>query len=206
MIQKYTFFDGGSIEFEDTKSVKALIAYAFEEFGFYEPLGMEIVTLFQAHHPETDVGWFTTDTSRRCVDEIKNPEELCFAYHMPGVFYFAEGGWGHHMPELGNHPEIPNAVSLPLRFDDFQNTVMINGEFRLRDVVTALKNAEYIPPDASRIRVLLIGSLGDGDTILFSDEMMDWRLTDFLQEIRARSEKLQTERKEYIYQEIFQIL
>ena len=65
--------------FDDTKSIKELIHYAFNEF---EP------------QSRTSTGWFTTDTSRLCVDEIEDAKILCFAYHMPNVFYFAEGGWG----------------------------------------------------------------------------------------------------------------
>ena len=49
MKQKFFFFDGGEIEFDDRRSVKELIEYAFESFGYYEPMGMEIVTLFQAN-------------------------------------------------------------------------------------------------------------------------------------------------------------
>ena len=74
MIQKYTFCDGGTLEFDDSKSVKELIEYAFDTFGYYEPMGMDIVTLFQAHHPNTTTGWFTTDTTLRCADEIQNRE------------------------------------------------------------------------------------------------------------------------------------
>lgn len=126
MIQKYSFFNEDIIEFDDTRSVKELIQYAFEQFDYYEPAGMEIVTLFQCHHPQSDTGWFTIDTNRKCSDEIIDRNNLCFAYYMPNVFYFAEGGWGHHMIELGNHPNIPRPVALKIRFEDFDNTVIIN--------------------------------------------------------------------------------
>ena len=42
MIQKYSFFNEDIIEFDDTRSVKELIQYAFEQFDYYEPAGMEI--------------------------------------------------------------------------------------------------------------------------------------------------------------------
>ena len=116
MIKNYTFFDGGTISFDDEKKVKELIRYAFDEFDYYEPIGIEYVTIFQCHHSKTNTGWFTKDTNNSCCDEIENPDELCFAYYVPEVFYFAEGGWGHHMRELGNHPEIPNPVDIKLRF------------------------------------------------------------------------------------------
>ena len=154
MKQTYRFFDGGTIEFDDRKSVKALIAAAFDAFDYYEPMGMEIVTLFQAHHPDTTSGWFTTDVARCCAEEIKNPNELCFAYHMPYVFYFAEGGWGHHMTDLGNRPPMDNAVALELLFDDFRNTVVINGAYTFSDIIAALKKAEYIDQCCRAVEVI----------------------------------------------------
>ena len=121
MHRMFKFEDLEPLFFDDTKSVKELIQYAFNEFDYYEPAGTEIVTLFQPQS-RTSTGWFTTDTSRLCVDEIEDAEILCFAYHMPNVFYFAEGGWEHHMLHLGNHPQIDNPVFLHLRFDDFDNS------------------------------------------------------------------------------------
>lgn len=87
MKQEYTFCDGGTLEFDDSKSVKELIEYAFDTFGYYEPMGMDILTIFQAHHPDTNTGWVTTDVTLRCVDEIRNRDWLCFAYHLPDVFF-----------------------------------------------------------------------------------------------------------------------
>lgn len=77
--------------FDDTKSIKELIHYAFNEFDYYEPAGMEIVTLFQPQS-RTSTGWFTTDTSRLCVDEIEDAEILCFAYHMYSILLKEDGG------------------------------------------------------------------------------------------------------------------
>lgn len=52
MIQKYKFEgENDFIEFDDSKSVKELINYAFDKFDYFEPAGIEIVTLFQCHHP-----------------------------------------------------------------------------------------------------------------------------------------------------------
>ena len=206
MIQKFTFFDGGTIEFEDTKSVKELIEYAFDVFDYYEPLGMEKVTLFQAHHPKTSTGWFTTDVDLKCVDEIKNMRELCFAYYMPGVFYYAEGGWGHHMSELGNHPNIPNAVRLRLRFEDFDNTIVINGSYSFGDIITILQSTGYISSNISHIRVVLVGCTRENYSIPISDEIINSCLTKFLEKIQICSEKIQAEQDEYIYYEIFEIV
>ena len=178
MKRSYTFFDGGTIEFDDRKSVKKLLEHAFEAFGYYEPLGMDIVTVLQCHHPKTKTGWFTTDTNLKCVSEIKNPDELCFAYHVPNVFYFAEGGWGHHMTELGNHPVIENPVVLHLRFEDFNNTVVINGKYSFRDIIDLLKRTDYISPLAAALTVQTV----DGESterIPFSDPRLETDLQTF---------------------------
>ena len=76
---KYTFIGDGSIFFDEEKTVAELIAYAFDEFGYYEPIGIDRVTVFQCRYPESSEGWFTTDTTRTCKEEIKNADGLCFA-------------------------------------------------------------------------------------------------------------------------------
>ena len=205
MKQNYTFFADGTVEFDDSRSVRELLAYAFEKFDYYEPFGMAAVTVFQAHHPDTNTGWFTTDTEACCADEIKNPAELCFAYHMPGVFYYAEGGWGHHMPHLGNHPEIPAAVSLHLRFEDFDHTVVLNGNYSFRRFLTMLQRIGYVPDEVSRILVQLIGCPKGNYFIPADDPLLDVSLTEFVQEIRSRSDRIQEERHEFVYHEIFRI-
>lgn len=179
MIRKYTFFDGGTIEFEDSRSVKELISFAFEKFDYYEPLGMEIVTLFQGHHPASHTGWFTTDVNRSCAEEIKNPSDLFFAYHMPGVFYFAEGGWGHHMTALGNHPEIPDPVALHLRSEDFNHTVVVNGLNRFCDIADILRRGEYIPEDCGLVKVIPVGCADKSYMISLEDPVMLLPLAEF---------------------------
>lgn len=54
MKNEYYFFDGGRVEFDDNKSVRELIRYAFDKFDYYEPLGMDIVTVFQSHNSKTN--------------------------------------------------------------------------------------------------------------------------------------------------------
>lgn len=200
MKQKYTFFDDGTIEFDDAKSVKELIAYAFNTFDYYEPMGMEIVTLFQAHHPDTNSGWFTTDITLSCAEEIRNCDELCFAYYLPNVFYFAEGGWGHHMPKLGNHPEIPNAVSLTIQFEDFNNTVVINGQYSFNDIICVLKRTEYIDSSCDSIEVIPIGCAYKSYLVPSSDPIMSMCLTDFVKKIEQyNSERIKLSQGEFIY-------
>ncbi len=200
MIQKYNFFDGGEIEFDDKRSVKELIAYAFETFEYYEPMGMDIVTLFQGHHPDTNTGWFTTDVSLSCAEEIKNPEELFFAYHLENTFYFAEGGWGHHMSELGNHPAIDNAVSLTLRFDDFRNTVIINGAYTFDDILNLLRRTEYIDGDCNFVEVMPIGCAMKSYLIPFSDPIMTAKLMDFKTILdKYNAERIHLSEGDFIY-------
>lgn len=184
MIQRYTFEGEGQIEFDDTKSVKELIEFAFDQFDYVEPFGMEIVTVFQCQHSKSNTGWFTLDTSKKCSEEIENRDELCFAYHMPGVFYFAEGGWGHHMTELGNHPIVENPVALIIKFDNFKNTVVINGNYSFRNIIDALKRTEYIDKQCNAVFVRAV--YGDLEphrrnqyVIPFSDSIMDDKLIDF---------------------------
>ena len=205
MIQKYTFHDGGTLEFDDSKSVKELIAYAFDTFGYYEPMGMDIVTLFQAYHPSSTTGWFTTDTTMRCADEIQDRDCLCFAYHLPNVFYFAEGGWGHHMRELGNRPPIPNEVRLCLRVEEKENTIVINGNYTFMDIVRALKQSEYIYENCNVVRVLPVG-VGQSYSIPFSDPIMHMCLTEFVKNVELYHDKYLTLAKgDFIYRSIFEL-
>ena len=205
MKQKYTFFDGGTLEFDDSKSVKELIEYAFDTFDYYEPMGMNVLTLFQAHHPDTTTGWFTTDVTLRCADEIRNRDELLFAYHLPDIFYFAEGGWGHHMRELGNRPSIANELALTLRFKDFDNTIIINGSYTFMDIVRVLKKTEYIDSDCNAVRVLPVG-VAQSYSVPLSDPIMEMRLTEFIEHIEVRHNKyLKLDIGDFIYNTVFDL-
>lgn len=205
MIRNYTFEgEKTGIQFDDSKTVRELILCAFEQYGYDEPAGMDIVTLFQSHHSDSYNGWFTRDTSRICAEEIENPDGLCFAYQMPGVFYFAEGGWGHHMEELGNHPLIPDPVSIRLRFDDFDNTVVINGKYTFGDIAGYLKKTRYIPQNS---RVLLIHPVGIKEgplSISLDDKIMRLPLNEFLEKVREETDRTYTDHG-HIYHEIFEI-
>ena len=204
MIQKYKFEgENDFIEFDDSKSVKELINYAFDKFDYFEPAGIELVTLFQCHHPNSSTGWFTTDTSKKCSEEIINSEGLCFAYYIPNVFYFAEGGWGHHMIELGNHPIIPNPVAIILRFEDFNNTVVINGAYSFNDIIDYLKKTQYIEETYNILKVYLVGIRSFYD-IPFSDPIMNMNLTEFKKTIQKYTEE-RFPNHDFIYHEEFEI-
>ena len=152
MIQIYKFFgENSSLEFDDSKTVKELIQYAFEQFDYYEPFGMDTVTIYQSGHAH-----FTLDTSRKCSEEIKNLDGICFAYHIPNFLYYAEGGWGHHMPELSNHPVFNNPVSLKIKFEDFNHTVIFEGTHSFREVLKLLKRVGYIDESIERIKIQVL--------------------------------------------------
>ena len=179
MNQKYTFFRGGTLEFDDQKSVKELITHAFDTFKCDKPIGIDCVTLFQAHHPDTFTGWFTTNVTSSCANEIKNPNELYFAYHLPNIFYYVEGGWGHHMKELGNRPQIDNEVSLKIRYKDLKNTVIVNGQYTFFDLINFLKSTKYITEDCRGIEVIPIGCAEKSYTLSFEDPITKVCLSEF---------------------------
>lgn len=203
-MKQYHFFGEEPIWFDDDKTVRELVAYAFDCFDYFEPCGMDIVTVFQCHHPKSNTGWFTTDVSKKCSEEIVNPDELCFAYNFPNVFYYAEGGWGHHMPELGNHPSIPNPVCLKLRFEDFNNSVVINGSYCMRDVVRFLTNTGYISQDKSCLKIYPVGISEGPYSIRFSDVIMNERLSDFENSIATMTDRLYLGRG-FVYHHILEI-
>lgn len=147
MIKTYDFGGDGSLEFEDSKTVKELIQFAFDQFGYYEPFGMNSITIYQP-----DSAHFTLDTLKRCDEEIKDTL-LCFAYHIPGFLYYAEGGWGHHMIELPNHPVFQSPVPLKLKFEDFNHTVVFEGTHSFREVLNLLQQVGYIEDSISQIEI-----------------------------------------------------
>lgn len=179
MIKKYSFIDNTTVEFDDSKTVRELLNQVFEVAGYYEPFGMGIVTLYQPHSTKSTEGWFTTDVDRSCSDEIENEDWLCIAYHKPGVFYFAEGGWGHHMISLGNHPHIENPVLLHLRFDDFDNSVVVAGKYTFADIINELRDKEYIPMNSSHLVIRAVNPYSNPRVIHFSDPIMRVTLDKF---------------------------
>lgn len=156
MIKEYHFFGEELIKFDDSKTVKELVEYAFDEFGYYEPFGMDTVTVFQCYHSKSSNGWFTQDPLRLCKNEIENRDELCFAYYIPGFLYYAEGGWGHHMPSLGNHPEFSHPIPLKLKFEEFDHTVVFEGTHAFREVLDVLEKVGYIEKPISQITVQVL--------------------------------------------------
>lgn len=115
------------METDDSISVKELIEILLERIDCYEPLGIDSVRIFEGYSEKNNSGWYIDNILQTCDKAIDNPNDLYLTYHMPDIFFYVEGGWGHHMASLGNCPVIPNAVSIHIRFEDFDNTVVING-------------------------------------------------------------------------------
>lgn len=204
MIRSYTFFHGGSLEFEDSKTVRELIEYAYGQFRHTLLPAIEIATIHQSPDPRAETGWFTRDTNHTCAEEIVNPDHLYFACQLPDVFYFAEGGWGHHMTELGNHPIISDPVNLNLCFTGFDDNVIINGNYSFADIINYLKDSHYIS-ECSKLHVKPIGIPDWGYFIQLSDDIMQLKLVDFLDRIQQLNDEYYPDHG-FIYYEIFEII
>lgn len=74
MIQHYHIFSENDryidLDFDDNKSVKELVKYLFDQKGYYEPYGIDIVTLFQIYSSKgaDGDGFFITDTQAKCAE------------------------------------------------------------------------------------------------------------------------------------------
>ena len=176
MIREYNFRGDRPLKFDDNKTVSELIKYAFDEFCYYEPFGMDCVTVYQCRRP-----YFVLDTSRLCCEEIESPQDLCFAYHIPGFLYYAEGGWDDNMSELANHPIFNNPVSLHIQFLGFDNTVVFEGTHTFREVINLLKKVEYIEDTIKDIKVNVMAYPKSNFTkyIDLSDLILDAPMTEF---------------------------
>lgn len=82
-----------------------------DRLGCYEPLGMDSVRLFKGFSEKSFSGWYIDNISQTCNKAIDNPNDLYLAYHVPDIFFYAEGGWGHHMASLGKY-----SVIYPMQF------------------------------------------------------------------------------------------
>ena len=144
MKQLYRFFDMKDVIFDDEKTVKELMEHVFEQSGYYEPMGMDVVTVYDASKY-----YVVTDTSKKCKDEL-NPlggNGFCVAYLKKDKFFFAEGGWGHHMIDMNAAKLIGNPINIRVVFDDFKNSVVINGTITLGEIYSFLCDTTYISDD-----------------------------------------------------------
>ncbi len=150
MLRLYKFFDMQPVIFDDRKSVRELLNYVFEKSDYYEPAGMDIVTVYDAskYHviDDTTIACYKVFTPYD--DTIGHGNNgLCVAYYLPNLFFYAEGGWGHHMIEMDIVKNIKNPVPVNLRFPEFKNTVVLNGDITIRQIYEYLVNTNYINND-----------------------------------------------------------
>lgn len=82
------------------------------------------------------------------------------------------------MIELGNHPHIPEPVALNIKFEDFNNTVIINGKYCFRDIIKFLRKTQYISESCDKIMIHMIGT-PHSYALSFADKIMDLKLTEF---------------------------
>ena len=180
MLNKYLFhIDGDDVvmETDDSISVKELIEILMERTDCYEPLGIDCVRIFEGYSEKSLSGWYIDDISQTCDKAIDNPNDLYLAYHMPDIFFYAEGGWGHHMAKLGNSPVIPNAVSLHIRFEEFDNTVVVNGAYSLREMISFIEKSGYLDSRIEGIIIHTINPYVSSKYFLIGDPTLDVGIT-----------------------------
>ena len=156
MERLYRFFDMEDVLFDDERSVKELMEYVFEKSDCYEPMGMDIVTVYDASKY-----YVVTDTSKKCKDELdpSGGNGFTVAYLKEDKFFFAEGGWGHHMIDMNAVKLIGNPINIRVVFDDFKNSVVINGNLTLGEIYAFLCDTTYISRSESNF---FIGDLDCG--------------------------------------------
>lgn len=175
--QKYLFLNEKPIEFDSSRTIKELMEYAFEQFDYYEPFGIEAVTVYQ-YDPRHQ---FIVDTSQKCEDVLADGSRLCFAYYIPEVLYYAEGGWGHHMHELVNHPVLEMPVSLKLKFEEFDHTVVFSGAHSFREILNLLYKVGYIENEKPTVTVQVLAhpQPNYSEKIYFDNPILDRTIADF---------------------------
>lgn len=146
MNKLYKVFGMEPIVFDDRKPVKELIKFVFDQGDYYEPAGMNIVTLYDASSYHV-----ITDTTMPCYKAFSSQGNmghgnngLCLAYYLPNRFFYAEGGWGKHMIEMDVVENISDPVAVEFRFTDFKNTVVLNGNLTIRQIYNYLLKTTYI--------------------------------------------------------------
>ena len=146
-MQLYEIFDVGEIEFDENKTIAELVETAFEEYGYWEPAGMDMVTVYDIKSYR-----MILDRNSTCL-EAGIGDWLCIAYYKPNMFYYVEGGWGHHMIQMNAVDMIESPVSFQLRFGEFVGSPVINGNITLTSMFNFLKEADYIDEDCNTLIV-----------------------------------------------------
>jgi hypothetical protein len=109
------------------------------------------------------------------------------------------------MIRLGNHPYIPDAVPITLQFEDADHTMVLNGRYRLWDIIDIFRNAGYIPRSCDRIRIIPIGCADKAYSIPFSDPLVRMPLVDLPTAIaQYHAKHIRLAPGDYIVHEILQ--
>ena len=100
-------------------------------------------------------------------------------------------------------PKQSNAVKLIIRFDDFRNTIVINGAYSFNDIINYLKKTQYIEETCNILKVYLVG-IRSFYEIGFSDPIMNMNLTEFEKTIQKYTDE-RFPNHDFIYHEEFEI-
>ncbi len=151
MKRQYRFFDMEDVVFDDKKTVRELVEYVFEQSGYYEPMGMDVVTVYDASKY-----YVVTDPSKKCKDELdpSGGNGFTIAYLKEDKFFFAEGGWGHHMIDMNAAKLIRDPININVIFNGFDHSVVIHGALTLGEIYSFLRDTTYISAEENK---LLIG-------------------------------------------------
>ena len=137
-MKTYKVFGVGEVEIDEDKTIAELVETAFVLYDYWEPAGLELVTIYDAENFN-----IVLDRNMTC-KEAGLGKLLCIAYFKPNVFFYVEGGWGHHMIQMNAAKYIEDPVSFKLIFDDFNGSPVINGNITLRQIFAFLADAGYI--------------------------------------------------------------
>lgn len=120
---------------------------AFILYDYWEPAGLELVTIYDAENFN-----IVLDRNMTCKEACLG-NLLCIAYFKPNVFFYVEGGWGHQMIQMNAAKHIEDPVSFKLIFEDFNGSPVINGNITLRQLFAFLTDAGYIDEDCHMFEI-----------------------------------------------------
>ena len=83
------------------------------------------------------------------------------------------------MAELGNHPKIDKPVMISMRFEEFDHTVVFNGNLSFDYIIDLFRSVGYIPRTASYLKINAINPYVPPYEIRFTDELMKVPLIEF---------------------------
>lgn len=149
-MKEYNFFDTEekiSILFDENKTISDLINAVFEKYDFYEPNGIECVTVYDMQ------GYHVVTNRMHTLAEEHLSSELCFAYYLPGEFLYVEGGWGHHMIQMDACRSIkePLMFEIEINKNTTKRNMVCSSEFTVQQLYNGL--VAYFDDKRTRIEV-----------------------------------------------------